>query len=381
MKRLEYIKKIKEALNIHPVAALLGPRQCGKTTLAREYISLLKTEHPKQNYFDLENIEDIYRLENPMLALSQLKGLIVIDEIQRRPELFPTIRVLADDKTIKRKFLVLGSASRDLIKQSSESLAGRIQYIELTPFSFKETKDIKKLWIRGGFPRSYLAKNEKESNLWRESYIQTFLERDIPNLGIQIPPLNLRRFWMMLTHYHGNICNYSEIGRSLSLTHKTVRNYSDILSSTFMMRQLQPWYENISKRQVKSHKLYFRDSGILHSLMGIKGNDDLLTDPKIGASWEGFMLEEVIKLNNARQEECFFWSTQSNAELDLLIVKGNKKFAYEFKYTDHPKITKSMRIALEDLSLDKINIIYPGRKTYKLDEKIQVTCLDELKVE
>ena len=377
MLRPSYHQRIKQAFAVHPVVALLGPRQCGKTTLANQYAETFDIPLAKINYFDLENFEDLARLENPQLTLSKLSGLIIIDEIQRIPELFTTLRVMVDNQKLDQQYLILGSASRELIKQSSETLAGRIQYIELTPFAYDETGEIDKLWLRGGFPRSYLAPSDETSYLWREAYIQTFLEQDLPGLGIQIPPVNIRRFWMMLAHYHGNICNYSELGRSLDLSYKTTRHYSDILTSTFMIRQLQPWFENLKKRQVKSHKIYFRDSGLLHTLMNIPNWDDLLLNPKLGAFWEGFMLEEIIRIHRARPQECYFWATQGEAELDLLIVRGLKKYAFEFKYTDRPKITKSMRIALEDLKLDKITVIYPGEKSFYLDEKVYVTNLAE----
>ncbi|PCI39470.1 MAG: hypothetical protein COB50_01095 [Thiotrichales bacterium] len=388
MQRLKFLNEITSAFLVHPIVTLLGPRQCGKTTLARQYITALKTTLPKINYFDLENLEDLARLKNPLLTLKQLRGLIVIDEIQLLPDLFSTLRVLIDAPDIEQRYLILGSASRDLLNQSSETLAGRIQYIQLTPFNCKELdlheetavidQKLTNLWLRGGFPKSYCATSDKNSSIWRDAYIKTFLERDIPNLGIRIPSSNIRRFWMMLTHYHGNICNHSELGRSMQLSGKTIKQYVDLLESTFMIRQLSPWFENIKKRQVKSPKIYFRDSGILHSLMRVHSHDDLLLNPKIGASWEGFMLEEVLRLYDIEPEEAFFWSTQSHAELDLMIVKGSKKFGFEFKYTDQPKLTKSMRIALECLNLENITVLYAGDKTFPLSEKVTVTNLPDL---
>ncbi len=338
--------------------------------LAKQYIESLQQPFAKTNYFDLENLEDLSRLERPQLALSSLRDLIVIDEIQRIPELFPTLRVMVDNEAVNQQYLILGSASQELIKQSSESLAGRIQYLELTPFTIQEVDNFDRLWLRGGFPRSYLAESEESSLNWREAYIQTFLERDIPTLGIRIPAVAMRRFWMMMTHYHGNACNYSEIGRSLELDHKTTRYYSDILTSTFMIRQLQPWFENINKRQVKSHKIYMRDSGVLHALLGIENREDLLLHRKLGASWEGFVLEEIIRLHQARPQDCYFWATQGVAELDLLLVKGSKKYAFEVKYTDRPKMTTSMHAALNDLQLDEIVVIYPGQHTIRLHEQV-----------
>ena len=369
MDRPDFLIQIKRLFKTHPIVALLGPRQCGKTTLARMYCKE-QSNFSRQNYFDLEAPVDVERLTNPMLALKPLSDLIVIDEIQRLPELFPSLRVLVDEENSTQKYLILGSASRELIKQSSESLAGRIAYLELTPFSYQEAKHLDRLWVRGGFPKSFLAKTEEESLDWRNSYIRTFLEQDIPNLGFQIPPTALRRFWVMLAHYHGNIFNASELGRSFGASDVTMRKYLDLLTGTFMIRQLQPWHENISKRQVKTPKIYFRDSGIFHSLLNIENSQDLQMNPKLGASWEGFALEEIIRIHRARNEDCYFWSTYAEAELDLLIYEKSGFQAFEFKYTDAPKMTKSMQIALNDLGLDHIYIVYPGDKDYPISEKI-----------
>jgi len=377
MNRTHYIKRIEKAFKTHQIVALLGPRQCGKTTLANQYI--LNNEYlpgKSKNYFDLEKNSDLARLINPQLALESLEGLIVIDEIQRAPELFPTIRVLADQIKTQR-YLILGSASRDLIQQSSETLAGRIQYIEITPFSYVDTHQINPLWIRGGFPLSYLSTNEEDSYVWRREYIQTFLERDIPNLGIKISPIALRRFWMMIAHYHGNIFNASEIGKSLGLNHKTIRHYADILVGTFMLREIPAWFENISKRQVKSPKIYFRDSGILHNLLNISNEENLYHHPKLGASWEGFALEAIIRHNAATEGEYYFWATQGEAELDLLIIKNGKRLGFECKYTDKPKTTKSMHMAIKDLNLDKLFIIFPGKEEqFALSEVISAVGLE-----
>jgi len=370
VERHKYLKTIEMQFRIHPACAILGPRQVGKTTLAKMFI---KQESPESfHFFDLENPLDLARMDNPMLTLSKLTGqLIIIDEIQRSPELFPILRVLIDDKQKKQKFLILGSASRDLIRQSSETLAGRIGYMELMPFSLDEVdhnSDI--LWLRGGFPLSYLSNNDEDSFLWRQSYIGTFLERDIPNLGFQIPPQQMRRFWLMLVHYHGQIFNASELGKSLGISDHMVRKYLDILAGTFMIRVLLPWYENLEKRQIKSPKIYFRDSGILHALLGIRNQAEMDIYPKMGSFWEGFALEEIIRQTGATAEECYFWGTQSKAELDLLILKNGKRIGYEFKYTDAPKITPSMRIASEDLKLDHLYVVYPGSITFSLSEKI-----------
>lgn len=379
MQRSKYVSNITKHFCVHPICAILGPNQIGKYTLAKMF---LEKDSPEDFYFfDLENPLDLARLENPMLTLSKLVGkLIVIDEIQRAPELFPVLRVLIDDKQKKQKFLILGSASRELIRQSSETLAGRIGYLELMPFSLDEVDHKSELlWLRGGFPLSYLAKNDEDSFLWRQSYIATFLERDIPNLGFQVPSQQMRRFWLMLVHYHGQIFNASELGKSLGISDHMVRKYLDILSGTFMIRILLPWYENLGKRQIKSPKIYFRDSGILHALIGIHNQEEMDTYPKMGSFWEGFALEEIIRQEGAASEECYFWATQSNAELDLLIVKNGKRIGYEFKYTDAPKITPSMRIACEDLKLEHLYVVYPGTTTYPLSEKITVRGLQHHK--
>ncbi len=376
MIRNHYIKAIERQLKIHTLCGILGPRPVGKTTLARAYI---QQEGIEAVFFDLENPLDLARLENPMLALENITNkLIVIDEIQRRPDLFPVLRVLADQKEKNRKFLILESASRDLIRQSSETLAGRIGYLELPPFTLNEVDNSSQLWLRGGFPGSYLADSNADSYQWRRDYITTFLERDIPNLGFSIPPNQLRRFWLMLAHYHGQIFNASELGASLGVSHHTVQRYLDILAGTFMVRILVPWFENLKKRQVKSPKIYFRDSGILHALVGIESKEQLESTPKLGSYWEGFALEQIIIASNANSEECFFWATQSQAELDLLIMKNSKRIGFEFKYTDSPQSTKAMHTAIEDLHLDHLVLVYPGSIQFPLDKKITAFGLNDL---
>lgn len=387
MDRKKYLDEISFNFRVHPICAILGPRQVGKTTLAKMYVE----KHFAQDayFFDLENPRDIARLENPMLTLQSVsQKLIVIDEIQLRPELFPILRVLVDITRTKpddpdihkkeKKILILGSASRDLIRQSSETLAGRIGYIELPPFTLVEVKDSMRLWMRGGFPNSYLSQNDAESYLWRQNYIKTFLERDIPSLGFDIPAQQMRRFWLMLAHYHGQIFNASEIARSLGISDHMVRKYLDILAGTFMVRILSPWFENVNKRQVKSPKIYFRDSGILNGLLEIEHIDQLYSNPRLGAFWEGFALEQIIVTYEAN--DCFFWSTQAGAELDLLIIKHDKRIGFEIKYTDAPRITKSMHIALEDLKLDQLIVICPGSEQYPLAEKIMVQGLDTVSI-
>ena len=371
MDRIDFTKRTDQAFKATPVVALLGPRQCGKTTLANAYLQKAN-DFAIENYFDLEDAVSLERLQEPQQTLSELEGLIVIDEIQETPELFRTLRVLADNPQLKQRYLILGSASRTLLRQSSESLAGRISYIELTPFSGTETHETDALWVRGGFPRSYLAADENISSDWRKNYIKTFLESDIPKLGINIPAAQLRRFWMMLTHYHGQTFNASEIARSLQISKKNVGHYLDILEGTFMIRRLPAWYENMSKRQVKAPKIYFRDSGIYHTLGNLNSRSELLTSPKLGASWEGFALEEVIRHHQVDPEDCYFWATHNQAELDLLMHYKGKRLGFEFKYVDAPKTTKSMRIAMEDLKLDGLIVIYPGNIDYKLESNITV---------
>jgi predicted AAA+ superfamily ATPase len=364
-------KQIRSLLRIFPVVAILGKRQCGKTTIAKEF----EFDH----YFDLESPRDVSALDQPQLALEALKGLIVIDEIQRKHNLFPLLRHLVDTLPSQR-YLILGSASRDLIRQSSESLAGRIGYFNLAGFRIDDvgSTEMVKLWIRGGLPRSFLAENDEESAIWRENYIATFLERDLPQLGISIPANTLRRFWTMLGHYHGQIINYSELARNFGISDMTARKYIDLLEGTFMLRLLQPWYTNIGKRLVKRPKLYFTDSGIFHSLLAVGRREELLTHPKLGASWEGFALECLIRSIGKRNEEVFFWSTHSGAEVDLFWQHQGKSWAVEFKYMDAPKKSLSMQSALEDLGLAHLWVVYPGSRKYRLADKITVIPLSNI---
>jgi predicted AAA+ superfamily ATPase len=374
IKRSRYLTLIETQFRVHPICAILGPRQVGKTTLAREYAERYGIENV--HFIDLEDPIDVSRLENPMTTLTALsQTLIIIDEIQRIPELFPILRVLVDREKRKRKYLILGSASRDLIRQSSETLAGRIGYIELPPLTLMEKTESKKLWVRGGFPLSYLAESDADSMIWRQSYITTFLERDIPMLGFNVPAEQMRRFWMMLVHYHGQIFNASELSKSLMVSNHMVRKYLDILAGTFMVRVLLPWFENIQKRQVKMPKIYFRDSGILHTMSGIENYDQLQRFPKLGAYWEGFALEEVIRTLGLATSECFFWGTHGEAELDLLVTKQGKRIGFEFKYVDAPRTTKSIHSALEHLKLDHVVIVYPGNQSFLLSEKVTVCGL------
>lgn len=374
MKRAYYLEAIERHFKTHSVVALLGPRQVGKSTLAREF---LKNAKKNIHFFDLEDPTDLARLSSPKLALQDLNGYVVIDEIQRRPDLFPVIRVVADQKKIK--FLILGSASRDLINQGSETLAGRIAYIEVRPFTVLEQIKTKPLWLKGGFPVAYLAKSEQASRDWLKNYTSTFLERDIPALGINIPAQTLRKFWMMLAHYHGNVFNASEIGKSLGFSGQTARRYLDVLVSTFLMRELQPWSENIAKRQIKSPKIYFRDSGLFHYLLNLRNLNEISNHPKLGASWEGFALEQISAHLGLESDEMYFWGTHAEAELDLLIFKNNEKIGIEIKYTDSPVITKSMNIAMNDLNLKKLYIIYPGKTEFRLSSKITAFGFENIK--
>ena len=377
MERSLFHDRIGEYFRSHPIVGILGPRQCGKTTLARTYIQSSAGE-PPVHYFDLEDPEHVNRLEEAQLTLTPLRGLIVIDEVQRRPDLFPLLRVLVDRPEDGQRYLILGSASRELIRQSSETLAGRIAYLELPPFSAFEADDSQRLWLRGGFPRSYLAPSDRDSLNWRRAYVTSFLERDIPALGIRLAPSALRRLWTMLAHWHGNVLNYSDLARSLDISQPTVRRYLDILEGTFAVRTLQPWFANVAKRQVKSPKIYLRDSGVLHALLNLPDRHALDAYPRLGASWEGFALEQVIRAAQADAQECFFWATHRGAELDLLLVRGTTRRAFEFKYSSAPKVTRSLHSALADLEVDRIEIVYPGDSTYALADRIDVVGLGPL---
>lgn len=371
--RPHQLAEIAHNFQVAPVCALIGPRQCGKTTISRQYAD--QYQGPVHQ-FDLEDDRDLAKLQDPMLALGALEGLIIIDEIHHAPDLFRSLRVLVDEKK-SRQFLILGSASQKLLRQTSESLAGRITYIEMSPFSLSEVTDKHRLWLRGGFPLSYLAKTDVLSEAWRRSYIKTFLEKDIPSFGFSMSPQKIRRFWTMIAHYHGQIFNASEIGLSLGINYKTAQHYLDILESTFMIRRLNPWFSNIKKRQVKSPKIYFRDSGIFHTLLGIPNNKALQDHPKIGPSWEGFAMEQIIGHHKAESEDCYFWAIQNGAELDLLIEKDGERTGFEFKYTSRPALTKSIHNALEDLNLNRIIVITPESDSFPLSSKVHASSLQK----
>lgn len=370
-KRKLDVARIERFLRSFPVTAILGPRQSGKTTLAREF----KARH----FFDFENPRDLAFFSEPMLALDRLSGLVVIDEIQRVPELFPVIRHVVDTRKDVR-FLILGSASRDLIRQSSESLAGRIAYHELGGFRLTDVgaEHWRSLWLRGGLPRAYAAATAADSRLWREQYIATFLERDIPQLGITIPAATLRRFWMMLCHYHGQVINYAEFSRSFGVSDMTIRRYLEILEGTFMVRLLQPWHSNTGKRLVKRPKVYLRDSGLLHTLLSVTSEQELSTHNKLGASWEGFAVECASRCLGKRNEELSFWATHSGAEVDLFWQERGSNLALEVKYADAPRLTPSMASAIHDLELKHLWVVYPGERSYPLSAQITVIPLTEL---
>jgi len=352
------------------LVALLGPRQCGKTTLAREFVAA-----DSLNYFDLEDPASLARLSQPDLALRPLRGLVVIDEVQRHPELFPLLRVLSDRRPLPARFLILGSASPELLRQSSETLAGRIETVLLEGLRLRDlgSSAQPRHWLRGGFPLAYTARREVDSVTWRRQFLQTFLERDLPQLGVQIPAAALNRFWHMVAHYHGQIWNAAELARALAVNESTVRRYLDLLTGVFMVRQLPPWFENLGKRQVKAPKVYVRDSGLLHTLLDISTSRELALHPKVGASWEGYAIEEMIKA--LRPEASYYWATHGGAEIDLLLFQGGRRIGIECKRTDAPTLTPSMRIALEDLKLSELKVVYPGERSYRLAPKVEVIPL------
>lgn len=371
--RRQHLGALKIALERSRVVLLVGPRQCGKTTLARQLVP-----EDSINYFDLENPVDLARLDEPMTALEPLRGLVVVDEVQRRPDLFPVLRVLTDRRDAPARFLVLGSASGDLQRQSSESLAGRVEQLTLSGFNLWELGSAaeSRLWLRGGFPLAYLARNHAESGTWRKNFIQTLLERDLPQWGLRVPAVALRRFWTMLAHYHGQTWNAAEAARALAVSESTTRRYLDLLTDAFMIRQLQPYHVNIGKRQVKSPKVYVRDSGLLHQLLGIGTEKELLSHPKVGASWEGFVIEEVLAL--VQPDEAYFWATHQGAEIDLVLRRQGRLFGIECKRADAPRITQSIRIALEDLGLERVAIVYPGRKRFRIAPSVEAVPVSSL---
>jgi predicted AAA+ superfamily ATPase len=375
--RVKHIERVIELLEEFPVVTILGARQVGKSTLARQLISETDNRH---SWFDLEDSTDLARLAEPKLALERLEGLVVLDEVQRAPNLFEVIRTLVDRPSNPARFLVLGSASPDLLKQSSETLAGRVAYYELDGFTLGEAgqDQFRKLWLRGRFPMSFLARSNASSLRWRKQFVRTFLEMDLPMLGITIPATTIRRFWSMLAHYHGQIWNASEIAGSFGISHTTVRRYLDLMCSTYVTRILQPWHENLGKRQVKTPKVYFRDSGLLHVFLGIEDWDGLEGHPKLGASFEGFAMHEVIDALEADAQECFFWRTHNGAELDLLVIRGRRRLGFEFKRTASPRTGASMRIAMKDLGLDSLDVIYPGDVVFPMSKGVRAVPVNSV---
>jgi len=374
IRRERIAANLRLALSRSPVVVLTGPRQVGKTTLARELV-----DETSVNYFDLEDPASLSRLDEPMTALAPLRGLVVIDEVQRRPDLFPILRVLADRRDEPARFLILGSASGDLLRQSSESLAGRVEQMTIGGFTLNEvgadSLHVRRLWLRGGFPRSFLARSEPDSFAWRRSFGQTLLERDLPQWGVRVPAISLQRFWAMVAHYHGQTWSAIEPARALGVSPSTTRRYLDLLTDALVVRQLQPWHANLGKRQVKSPKAFVRDSGLLHQLLGIESEKSLLEHPKVGASWEGFVIEEI--LNTTDHDGAFFWATHQGAEIDLILQRGQRLIGIECKRTDAPRVTPSMRHALVDLNLERIVIIYPGHKRFALADNIEVVPLGD----
>ncbi len=373
IQRKTLIDSIQAALGRSRIVVLAGPRQCGKTTLARE---LLRVD--SVNYFDLEDPAGLARLDEPMTALGPLSGLVVIDEVQRRPDLFPVLRVLADRRPSPARFLILGSASGDLLRQTSESLAGRMERILVGGFALAElgAQAESRLWLRGGFPLSYLAEQESDSEAWRKSFIGTLLERDFPQWGVRVPAVALHRFWSMLAHYHGQTWNAAEPARALGVSESTTRRYLDLLTDAFMIRQLQPWHANLGKRQVKSPKIYVRDSGLLHALLGVATERDLLNHPKVGASWEAFVIEQILMTEP--HDEAFFWATHQGAEIDLILRRGDRLLGIECKRADAPRLTPSIRSALGELGLERVAVVYPGTKRYLLADGVEAVPLREL---
>ena len=376
--RPRHLRRLTLLLREFPVVALLGARQVGKSTLARQ---LVAARRGPTTWFDLENPEDLARLADPGLELRPLRGLVVLDEIQRLPDVFPVLRVLADRPRTPARFLVLGSASPELLRQTSETLAGRVAFHELGGFDLHEVSDLERLWLRGGFPRAYLARSGAAGRRWRDDFIRTFLERDLPGLGSAVPPATLRRFWTMLAHWHGQIWNGAEFGRAFGVAHTTVRRHLDLLTSAFVVRQLPPWYANVAKRQVRSPKVYIADSGILHALLGLTTREALVSHPKVGASWEGFVVRQITHLLAARPDQCFHWSTYSGAELDLLVMAGNRRYGFEVKRTEAPRLTTSMRSALETLDLQRLDVVHAGQRLYQLAPRVRALPAAQLATE
>lgn len=373
VRRPELEGRIRLRLRTYPVTALLGPRQCGKTTLARALAGR------QAHYFDLERSADHERLANPARSLEPLRGLVVLDEIQRRPELFTFLRVLADRRPLRARFLILGSASPAMVKGVSESLAGRVAHVDMGGLTVQDAGPAKleRLWLRGGFPPSFTAGSDAASFEWRENLLRTILERDVPQIAERISATTLRRFWSMLSHVHGQTLNASELGASLGVSHPTARGYLDVLTGVFMVRQLPPWFSNLGKRLVKSPKIYLRDAGVFHTLQGIRTRRELDLHPKLGASWEGFALEEV--LSHTGDRDACFWAQHGRAELDLVVGRGQHRFGFEFKVDDAPRPSRSVHAAIEALNLRHCWIVHPGAHSYDVAARVSVLSLRDLR--
>jgi hypothetical protein len=367
------VSQISALLERFPVVAILGARQVGKTTLAEAITASRKTPSVR---FDLENPADLARLAEPLLALESCRGLVVLDEVQRRPDIFPSLRVLADRRPIRTRFLVLGSASPGLLRQTTETLAGRIAYYELPGFSVREVGmgQLERLWVRGGFPRSFLSRTDGASLEWRGEFVRTFIERDLPALGVNVAADTMRRFWTMLAHQHSQLWNASEMGRSFGVADTTVRGYLDKLTDALVVRQLKPWHENIGKRQVKAPKIYIRDSGLLHALLNLASKRDIESHPKLGASWEGFVIDQIVQQLGVRSDEVHFWRTHTGAELDLLVIRGRLRIGFEIKRTAAPTITPSVRSAIEDLKLRSLTVVHAGVESFDLAKNVRAVA-------
>lgn len=377
IERADHQRAVRRLIANNPVVALLGARQVGKTTLAQV---LAAQRSGAVHVFDLESNADLARLADPELALSNLRGLVVLDEVQRRPNLFPTLRVLADRRPLPARFLVLGSASPQLLRQSSETLAGRIAHYELPPLSVAEVrpKEAQRLWLRGGMPRAYTLRSHADSFRWRRDFIRTFLERDVPQLGINVSSAMLDRFWSMLAHYHAQTWNGAELARAFGVSHHAVRRYLDALQATFVVRSLKPWSGNLKKRQVKAPKVYIRDSGLLHNLLNIVTLADLERHPKVGASWEGFVIENLIRTLGVDDRDCYFWATHTGAEIDLVVSSGTELRGFEVKRTTAPRLTRSMHNALDDLKLARLDVIHAGDETFPLAQRVRAVSASRM---
>lgn len=374
IERIRVRTRIQDAIERSRVSLLIGARQVGKTTLARTFV-----DESSLNYFDLENPADLARLEQPMTALADLSGVIVIDEIQRRPDLFPVLRVLSDRHPLPARFLILGSAAPDALRQATESLTGRLEELAVSGFSLAEIgiKHADRLWLRGGYPLAYLAKSDADSFRWRRQYARSLASQDLRDFGLRLSPLTIERFLAVVATAHGQLWNAAAPARALGISETTSRHYLDVLSDALLVRVLQPWSNNLGKRLRKRPKVYFRDSGLLHALLGVESKQSLLRHALVGSSWEGFVIEEVLKLAGDRARP-YYWRTSNGAEVDLLLEFQSTLIAIEVKRSDAPSVTRSMRTAITELGIDRLIVIYPGKKRYKMGERIEAVPLGEI---